>query len=288
MDQKLLISASLLRAISKEEKNISTYELLGEFIKYSIGTRSSLEFNDEECSAWLKSDFSFEIPIALIRSVTKNLIKRSELNATIINGTYKLAEKAPFDNDLENSKTFEAENYRKINNALIEYKSKIEIFNNISDESAKNALISFLSKEGINDNEQALISSFIIIKNNDPEISEILKKIEEGLLLYSGIKYTSVINKIGKWPSKLQIFLDTEYLFNIGGLNGEIFLKIFNQFNELVKESNRGNKEGRITIHYFREAREDIERFFSAAESIAANEMAVKDRKQASNGCVNI
>ncbi|MEH6346026.1 MAG: hypothetical protein V7785_13125, partial [Bermanella sp.] len=281
MDHKLLISAAVLRTISKESETVNTYSLLGEFVRYSISTRGLVEFCVEDCTSWLSEDFSFDIPVALVRSVVKNQIKVGAFNAELSHGKYSLQEKIFYDKELDSTKEVETDNYAKVNMALLSYKLRDEKFSGITDESAKDALISFLSKEVIPQAHEVLISSFILSVEHDVEISSILTSIEEGLILYSGIKYSSGANQIGSWPSDLIMYLDTEYLFNAGGLSGPVFQKIFEEFLGLVKESNRGNKKGTITLHYFPEARDDLDRYFAAACAIVSGNSPMRERKPA-------
>jgi hypothetical protein len=281
MDHKLLISAAVLRTISKESEIVNTYTLLGAFVNYSISKRNLMEFCVEDCTAWLSEDFSFDIPNALVRSVVKNQIKVNAFNAVLSHGKYSLDEKIFYDKELDSSKEAETNNYSKVNLALIAYKSSDDKFSSITDENAKDALISFLSKDAILETHEVFISSFILSVERDDVISNILTSIEEGLILYSGIKYSSDANQIGSWPSDLIMFLDTEYLFNAGGMNGPVYQKIFDEFLELVRESNRGNKKGTITLHYFPEARDDLDRYFAAACAIASGESPMRERKPA-------
>ncbi len=281
MDHKLLISAAVLRAISKESETVNTYTLLGEFVRYSISKRGLIEFCVEDCATWLSADFSFEIPIALVRSVVKNQIKVKAFNAELSYGKYVLKDKIFYDKELESSKEDETNNYSKVNSALLSYKLKDDRFSGVTDEKAKDALIGFLSKEVISEVHEVLISSFILSVEHDAEIASILTGIEEGLMLYSGIKYTSGSNQIGRWPSDLIMYLDTEYLFNAGGMSGPVYQKIFDQFLELVRESNRGNDKGQIRLHYFQEAKDDLDRYFGAACAIVSGDSPMRERKPA-------
>ena len=79
--------------------------------------------------------------------------------------------------------------------------------------------------------------------------------------------------------------METEILFHFAGFNGELYKNLFFDFFELVKEINQKSikKDGKrlITLKYFPEIKEEVERFFKKAEHIVAGKDKANPSKTA-------
>lgn len=73
---------------------------------------------------------------------------------------------------------------------------------------------------------------------------------------------------MGLWKTQLTIYLDTEHLFNLGGLNDSLYEKIFNEFYTLIQDINSSSKTNLISLKYFEETQDEIDEYFDIAESI--------------------
>ena len=107
---------------------------------------------------------------------------------------------------------------------------------------------------------------------------------KEGLILYTGIRYTPNLSDLEAWPSDFTLFLDTEYVFNFAGYNGSVFRDIFMDFYQLVIEMNRTNRRpGRrkIELRYFSETKREIEDFFHVATLIIERKAVLDPTKTA-------
>jgi len=150
----------------------------------------------------------------------------------------------------------------------------------------------YLLDENISSEYAEYISHFLLSHQTDDGFKETLNQIEEGLVLYAGIKYSSDLSTLGAWSSNLVVFFDTEHLFSATGLNGVLYKKIFDDFNSLVKEVNSNKRKGvTISLRYFDETNKEVESFFYAAEKIVENHKMVDPSKTAMrtiiNGCKN-
>ncbi|MEN3159668.1 hypothetical protein ABC502_14905 [Alkalimonas sp. NCh-2] len=282
---KLLSSAAVLRALYDEKKDI--YDILSEFIKAVIGSRNLAAFSSTDCVGHLQEDFGFSLPEAVIRSCLKNrLVKTNCLS--LQNGVYSVTQMLSpgvgFDEDFQASRNEYDEIVGRLHafcsdNGLLAV-DKVDI---------EKSLEMYLTRPDKNDRYRNDISRFIVTFENEQGFREKLGKIEEGLIIYTGIRYSPDLSTLGSWRGELTVFLDSEHLFNATGLNGNLYKRLFDDFNNLVGEVNRSRKGGRITLKYLEETENDIESFFFAAQKIVEREGVIDPSKTAMinicNGC---
>jgi hypothetical protein len=154
-------------------------------------------------------------------------------------------------------------------------------------ESIHSSLIAFLLGSQISEGSSREISSFIIKNKGNVEIHKNLNEVKEGLVLYSGIRYTADLNELGTWREDLTIFLDTEIIFYFAGYNGNIYQEIFNDFFKLVKEINQNSGTKKIKLKYFEEIELEINRFFHVAELIMEGKASLNPSKTAMKEIIN-
>ena len=135
------------------------------------------------------------------------------------------------------------------------------------------------------------ILQFIIEQSNDKDFIEQLNQIKQGVVIFVGLNYNADYNTIDKLDTPLHIYLDTEIIFHMFGLNGELYKDLFDEFFELVQEINKKAKNPIIRLRYFAENRDEIDTFFKIAERIVRKEEQLNPSKQAMcnivNGCVD-
>ncbi|MBY8165849.1 hypothetical protein KW507_04110 [Vibrio fluvialis] len=282
---KLLASASVLRVLYDEKKDI--YDVLVEFIKQTISERSLSAFSSVECVRYLDEDFGFLLPEAIIKSCLRKRLVQSGI-LTLNNGIYSVAE------NFGSSSTFDSD-FQKSRNEYDEIVTRIHKFcsdNGLLDVRKKDieeSLETYLTRPDKNDNFAREIANFIITFESESGFKDKLDRIEEGLILYTGIRYSPDLSTLGSWRGDLIIFLDSEHLFNATGLNGTLYKSLFDDFNDLVCEVNRNKKGGRIELKYLEETSSDIESFFYAAEKIVERKGTIDPSKTAMinicNGC---
>ncbi len=76
------------------------------------------------------------------------------------------------------------------------------------------------------------------------------------------------ISEYGSITQPLTLFLDTEILFDIAGLNGTLFKALADDFLNLVNVANRERRM--INLKYFLKVSDDIDQFYGRAERIVS------------------
>lgn len=282
---KLISSAAVLRALYDEKKDI--YDALSEFIKAAIGSRHLTTFNSMSCVSYLEEDFGFSLPEAVIRSCLRNrLVRANALN--LHNGIYSVTEKFSVGSEFEADFQVSRSEYDEIIERLHNFCSDNGLID-IELKDIEKSLEVYLTRPDNNDKYGNDIARFIVTFESESGFRDKLERIEEGLIIYTGIRYSPDLSTLGSWRGDLTVFLDSEHLFNATGLNGPLYKKLFDDFNELVGEINRNKKGGKITLRYLEETENDVESFFYAAQKIVEREGSIDPSKTAMinicNGC---
>ncbi|MDO9154837.1 MAG: hypothetical protein Q7U47_14215 [Paludibacter sp.] len=265
-DKKLLASVALFGQLYNSTKYTNISGIIAEFIKGAIVLNNKYSLTSYELKNLLKETYDFNLLESIIKTVIySNLKDIVDVENKVFNFNDSIKEQYK---TLEN----ELEKVNQINdsifNGLINYISvvekkelsdieKLEIHENFSQ---------FLFENGTSDNYSNHISSYIIKNETDTSFVNSLNEIREGLILYHGIRYTADINELGTWKNNMVIYLNTEYLFSAIKYNGILYKEIFDDFYNLVCEINAHDEK--ISLKYFPETMEEIECFFSSAESI--------------------
>lgn len=267
-DQRLLASAALFRQL--HDLKTDTYEVLSQFIRSTIVTHKLWTFDVTECAIHLNKDYGFNIPEAVIKTCLNKRLKKNGF-ISYLNGRYSITQNLKKVNELEDNYANIKDEQEYIRARLIKFvelhKGEALLSNEIQ------ALLSDFCSYFIMGKKRCeytvLISQFILESSEDSLFVDKLNNVEEGLILYSGISYSSELVNIEPWRNDFQIILDTEVLFDAVGLNGEIQQHIFTEFNSLVKElQQRSVGKSKIELCYFDETKREIDNFFYAAEKI--------------------
>ena len=284
-DRKLIASVSILRALYDERRDI--YDVLVEFINRTIANRSLSAFSSTECAQYLEEDFGLSLPEAIVKScLKKRLVKAGQLRLS--HGKYGVLKKPIYSTEFQSD-------FEEARNGYDEIINKIQDFCNnrgisgADKEDIEKSLESYLIRPDKSDRLSYEIAKFIIKFEKEPGFKDKLNKIEEGLIIYTGIRYSPDLSTLGNWRGSLVIFLDVEHLFNATGLHGILFKKLFDDFNSLVREVNRGKGSGKIELRYLQETEDNVESFFYAAQKIVEGEGIIDPSKTAMvsicNGC---
>lgn len=279
---KLLSSVALFSELYNNSKE-DIFEIIGEFIIGVCIHNSKYSFSVTELKLLMESDYGFDIPEAVLKTVLNNRLSKK----LIKNGTSYFL-------DSENISPEERLKYNFDNISseqdilfkslirFIEEKKESKLNDNEIQKLEAN-FYEFLLDNGFSETYSNYISAFIISHEGNVNVQSILSNIKEGLILYEGIKYSPDLNELGAWKNKLTIYLGTEYLFNSQGLNGELFNQIFNDFYNLVREINSkvGSSGKIIELKYFSETKLEIDRFFSTAEQIKSGKISLRVSKPA-------
>lgn len=294
-DNSLIASVALFGELYDSEKDL--YDVIAEFIKSTVLIEKIWSFSPSEMTTCLKKVYGFDIPEAVIKSTLKNRLK----NEGFLNyeqGIYSATEKLINTNErigleLNKNKNIYQEITQKLIHFIENYENRVLFDSEKKD--CERFLCSFLfGTNHVPDIYIKYITSLIIQNKDDIKFVSDLNSVKEGLILYSGIKYTSDLNQLGTWNTELTVFLDTEHLFNALGYNGIVYEEIFHDFYKLVGEINLSNKrktgKNKIHLKYFDEIKKEIDDFFYAAEMTVKNRGSFDPSKTAmisiSNGCI--
>ena len=262
MNNNLLPAYAVFRVLSNEKTSIKDVLLsfITSFIKNEYKTNTFLisnfapKFNDY---------YGFKIPSSVIKSVLSEnqSIKLSK------GGWYK------FDDEIINKSIIcDLEDYKPEIDLLIKdflsFANKLGY--NDTDKLVSN-FISYFSDSTNQDNKgnnNTLISRYIIeIQQSDSKFKQLIDDLNYGSIIYNGI--TMDLSEINSWDKELVIYLNTDILFDIFGLNGICYQESAFEFLNLVQEINK--KREYIKLKYFNLTKREINRFFYAAEKIFIN-----------------
>lgn len=291
---KLLASIAVFADLCNSEKDLKS--ILTEFVKSVFSIEKKFAMDSNEVTILITKHYGFELPEAVIKTCLNNLVS-GDL-AEKISGKYFVQDDKVQTQDLNRRLEEKKELQIQIENELIEYIHEVT-GDNPDDAEQKviiDGFISYLMDNGVSDKYSAIISAFVIEKSSSNKFVSELSQIKEGLVLITGLSYTSELNQIELWDKDLIIFLDAEHLFNSAGYNGEVFKRLFNDFYNLVSEVNLAynRKKGKRLIHlkYFKDVKEDIDAFFHVAQRIVKREDSISPQNIAMqticNGCSNL
>lgn len=246
-------------------------------------------FNLQQMVNIINQDYGFDLPTAVVK---KSLRKLEFLDRN--QSSYTIKQEVPFNADKvrEITKNEITEN-QKIIDYLCEYvESKSGETLSVAEKSKLcNDFCAFIIDDTKATNYSELISQFILEKSNDKIFVEQLNQIRQGVVYYVGLNYNVDYNVIDELKSPLNIYLDTEIIFHLFGLNGQIFKDLFDEFYALVEEINKKAKVPIIKLKYFTENRDEIDSYFMTAERIVRKEAQLNPSKQAMcnivNGCID-
>lgn len=249
--------------------------IVTEFIKSVFVFEKTWSLNSLEVAQLLKKHFDFDLPDAVVRTCLNSLANKGLV--TKKDGKYSIIDQTINVNEFSDKLSQKKYTQEQIENDLIQY-CEILLKHRTTDAERKEIIDDFISYllDGISQNYSTLISSFIIEKSQKEEFITDLNQIKEGLVLITGLRYTTDLNSIGTWNDELTIYLDTEHLFNSEGYNGEVYQKLFEDFYALVNEINLAAQKKYhkklIKLKYFAEVKDEIESFFYVAQKIIKRE----------------
>ena len=271
-DKNLLASLAVFRELYN--KNIDIYSIIAQFLCDLIKSHSLNNFDISQISKLLNDSFEFDIPIPVIKTALQRIEylnkegrkyivdvnkKKESISTEVIDRTNDIKESH---NVIFNELSAYVEDKKKIKLSEIEIK---ELHNNFCN---------YLLEENIDDKYLEYISSFVIRNQGDKDFFKKINTIREGVILYSGLKYTNDsynLNEFGNWRKELNIFLDTEIIFHLAGYNGELYKQFAEDFMKFVSEintNNQKNKKNLINLLYFSEVKDEIDSFFAKAQHI--------------------
>ena len=287
-DSRCLASLAVFKELYDNKKDI--YAVICEFIIEAIKLKRIYQFSLTEITSQVNDIFDFNI----LDAVIKTALKRIKF-ITKAGGSYIIDSTCvnKWNNDVSIKQLEIEKNNACILYSLFTFTEQIKSIQ-LTDSDKSNitkSLCAYLLDESVEDEYSESISAFIVKCQMDKSLLNQLNNIKKGVVLYTGLKYNSNINKIGNWDTNLTIYIETEILFHLAGYNGSLCKELFYEFYNLIKEINTGsiNKTGKKKIHllYFTEVKNEIERFFNKAEAIVEAKETLDPSKTAMASIVN-
>ncbi|WP_303225219.1 hypothetical protein [Alistipes indistinctus] len=256
--------------------NQDAYGVLAKLITYAAHKTTHYCNSIEEIKELLVSEYDYSIPSSVIQYVlTKRLKLEPEAGQYIIqpNGEGNVSIALQKVNQ-------EYDNILNLLCKFIECSTKCELTDNAKKDVVK-AFCEFILDNSSNNYYATLISKFIIENAQDQNLTDSLNKFKEGVVLYTGLKYSSEdLGEYG-WKNHMILYLDTEIIFSAIGYNGEIYQEIFNDFYDLAAEINRKRKTPVIKLKYFQTTRDEILSYFEKAADIVKGKELLMPGKSA-------
>lgn len=285
--RKCMASLAVFRDLYDKRKDI--YSVISEFVKLAIAEKALISFNLQQMVNVINQEYGFDLPVAVVK---RALGKLSFLD--INKFSYTIKQDAVFDADeiRKNTNDENAKNQKAFDSLykFVEMKTKKELTVQEKTELC-NDFCAFIIDDTTVSKYGKYILQFIIERSNDKEFIEQFNQIKQGVVIFVGLNYNTDYNAIDKLDTPLHIYLDTEIIFHLSGLNGELYKDLFDEFFELVQEINKKAKKTIIRLRYFAENRDEIDSFFKIAERIVRKEEQLNPSKQAMcnivNGCVD-
>lgn len=278
--KSIMASYATFKELYNSKKYQSPYQILWEFIKFIIASHSLHSVTSTDIQMLLNEEFGFNLPLAVIR---KAMSKKSEISRN--NNTYQviaIKENTAF---LEYRQQSES-NSVILTNSLLQYADNKGISNLNKNMLAQEFIAFVLDEEGSAPYQQ-LIGEFILDNETNSSIKGTISTIREGSILFSGLVFN--ISEFGSLTQPITLYLDTEILFDIVGLNGILFKTLADDFLNLVDIANRGERI--ISLRFFSKVKDEIDKFYAIAEKIISGYLETNFSQAMKNivdGCQSI
>ena len=285
--RKCMASLAVFRDLYNTKRDI--YSVIAEFAKLALAEKALSSFNLQQMVNIINQEYGFDLPVAVVKRALGKL-KFLDNNKS----SYAIKQDAVFNADeIRNNTIHENAENQKAIDSLCEYVQR-KIGTNLSEKEKKdlcNDFCAFIIDDTTTSKYGEHILQFIIEQSNDKDFIEQLNQIKQGVVIFVGLNYNADYNTIDKLDTPLHIYLDTEIIFHMFGLNGELYKDLFDEFFELVQEINKKAKNPIVKLRYFAENRDEIDAFFKIAERIVRKEEQLNPSKQAMcnivNGCID-
>jgi len=292
MNKEFLASTSVFAEMANN--NVDLQKIINEFIISTYILNNTYSQNTAEIRSELISHFDIDVPEAIVRTQLKKLKRENlveQVDGQFIINPDDRATRLYIERDVTDKKEIQS----KIIDDLSEYvRHRVGPLTDSKKKSLESSFIEYLFDNSVEDDYSTLISAFIVKNEDNLGFLRELNLIREGATILKGIYYTTDFNDANVWRDKLTIFLDTEHLLSLSGLNGETFQQMLMDFYDLVRDINAKTKskskgEKLIQLKYTKTAKSEIESLFHVAKLIVKGKATLKPGKTAikkiADGC---
>lgn len=287
MNNNILCSIALFNELYKSNAN-NVFTIVAEFIKAAINIDKTMSFTDVDIASKLDALFNIKVPKSVIKHAIKYHIGSSGITKN--DGVYIVSSDF-VNNDTLNQRLQSLQySYNLIFEALCNYIETIETraLDSIEKNKIKDEFIEFIINKECK-TYQNLISAYIVQHRGKEGFVKALNDVSQGIVIFTGIQYSEAneLASQGQWNEEITFVLDTEQLFNIGGLNDEYYQQISLDLLGAVKEINQAAGRSIIKLRYFPEAQREIDAFFGTAECIINGRTQFNPSKVAMGNILN-
>ncbi len=286
MNNNILCSIALFNELYKSSSN-NVFTIIAEFIKAAISIDKTMSFTDVDIANKLEVLFNIKAPKSVIKYAIKHHIGS---DITKKDGVYIVSPDFANNDSLNQRLCSLQYSYNLIFEALCNYIETVETrtLNSIEKNKIKDEFIEFIINKECR-TYQNLISAYIIQHRGEDAFVKALNDVSQGIVVFTGIQYSEAneLANQGKWDDEITFILDTEQLFNIGGLNDEYYHQISLDLLGVVQEINQAAGRSIIKLRYFPEAQREIDAFFGTAECIINGKAQFNPSKVAMGNILN-
>ena len=267
---KLLASVSVFSGLY--DSNQTIYHTLSFFLAEVIHANGASHFSLSGLTNDLNNSYGFDLPEAVVKAALKLLPVRKASAGFVLSGS--------LDSILEIFNEKYEENRQKNDSLLEELRAYVEShighpLSAADDAQLQQDFLNFLlSREEIKGSVGSYISGYVIEAAADPVRSQQLDAVQQGNLIYTGLRYNVAQSSLRRWNRELCIFLETDALFFATGLSGEHNQHVFNEFYTYLREMNQKLREKKmpgVRLYYFPEVEQEVDEFFDQAENLLRN-----------------
>lgn len=288
---RCMASLAVFRELYNSNKS-DIFSVIAAFAENIIIREKKYHFELQEFCLMLNNEYGFTLVTSIVKTALKKISFLTSIKTQYTVDTAKLQKDNKFEHDFRACQ----ETNTKILDDFISFVAEI-IKRPMSDDETQSLKEDFcaytLDHKVCNPENLGYISAYILNHRDSQEFQSQLTRIREGMIIYNGLSYTLSPNEVEKYDADLNIFLETEVLFNMAGYNGVLCQHLFDEFYEQVFEINKSAllRNGKKVIHlkFFEESFNEINKFFKQAEDIISGNSQLVDPRNAMvcilNGC---
>jgi len=282
MNKEFLASTSVFAEMANN--NINLPQIINEFIINTYILNSTYSQNSAEIRNELVVHFDMDIPEAIIRTQLKRLAKEDIVEYN--DGQYVITpnhrtSREYISKDVEDKKKAHADIFEGLK---VYVQQQIGLLDKQKQQDLEHNFIEYLFDNSKEDGFSALISAYVVKNEKEESFLKELNLIREGSTILKGLYYTTDFNDSNVWRNDLTIYLDTEHLLSLTGLNGDTFKLMLMDFYNLVRDINRkvaskGAKKNHLK--YTVEVKREIESLFYIGQRIIEGKATLHPGKTA-------
>lgn len=283
MNKEFLASTSVFAEMANN--NVNLPQIINEFIINTYILNSTYSQNSAEIRNELVAHFDIDIPEAIIRTQLKRLTKDKVVD--YIDGQYVISpthrtSREYINKDVSNKKKAHTDIFEGLKNYV---QQQIGPLIGDKQQDLENNFIEYLFDSSKKEDEfSGLISAYVVKNEKEENFRKELNLIREGSIILKGLYYTTDFNDLTIWRNDLTIYMDTEHLLSLTGLNGDTFKLMLMDFYNLVRDINSkvaANGAKKIHLKYTLEVKKEIESIFYVGHRIVAGKATLQPGKTA-------